>query len=41
LFCTGSCSFASGVTLTANIASSTCTTTQPTLLNVDFRGRWQ
>jgi hypothetical protein len=37
--CTGSCSFAAGANVTTNIAASTCTTTQPTLLNVDFRGR--
>lgn len=38
--CSGQCSFAPSAALQTNITASTCTTTQPTLLNVDTRGYW-
>jgi len=38
--CTGTCTFAPGALLTVNVQTAGCTTTQPTLRNVDIVGKW-
>lgn len=37
----GTCTFAASAALTVSITATTCATTQPTLKNIDVRGKWQ
>lgn len=36
--CSGACTFTPGASVATSIATAGCTTTQPTIQNVDFRG---